>query len=47
MSFDKYSNYNENTSFSSVVFGASKPVLEVATVRGVKMVLQQKQNQSF
>lgn len=28
-SFDKYSNYNENTSFSSVVFGAEKPVLEV------------------
>ena len=27
--FDKYSNYNENTSFSSVVFGAEKPVLEV------------------
>lgn len=27
-SFDKYSNYNEKTSFSSVVFGAEKPVLE-------------------
>lgn len=27
--FDKYSNYNENTSFSSVIFGAEKPVLEV------------------
>lgn len=28
-SFDKYSNYNENTSFSGVVFGAEKPLLEV------------------
>lgn len=28
-SFDKYSNYDENTSFSSVIFGAEKPVLEV------------------
>lgn len=28
-SFDKYSNYNENTSHSSIVFGADKPVLEV------------------
>ena len=28
-SFDKYSNYTEDTSFSSVVFGAEKPVLEV------------------
>ena len=28
-SFDKYSNYNENTSFSGVVFGSEKPVLEV------------------
>lgn len=28
-SFDKYSNYREDTSFSSVVFGAEKPVLEV------------------
>lgn len=28
-SFDKYSNYNENTSFSSIVFGAEKPILEV------------------
>lgn len=28
-SFDKYSNYNENTSFSSVVFGAESPILEV------------------
>lgn len=27
--FDKYSNYNENTSFSSIVHGADKPVLEV------------------
>lgn len=27
--FDKYSNYNENTSFSSIVFGADKPLLEV------------------
>lgn len=27
--FDKYSNYNENTSFSGVVFGANAPVLEV------------------
>ena len=27
--FDKYSNYDENTSFSSVVFGSDKPVLEV------------------
>lgn len=28
-SFDKYSNYDENTGFSSVVFGSDKPVLEV------------------
>lgn len=28
-SFDKYSNYREDTSFSSVVFGSEKPVLEV------------------
>ena len=28
-SFDKYSNYNENTSHSSIIFGADKPVLEV------------------
>lgn len=28
-SFDKYSNYNENTSFSGVVFGSEKPILEV------------------
>ncbi len=28
-SFDKYSNYNKETSFSSVVFGSEKPVLEV------------------
>lgn len=28
-SFNKYSNYNENSSFSSIVFGAEKPVLEV------------------
>jgi len=27
--FEKHSNYNENTSFSSVVFGANKPLLEV------------------
>ena len=27
--FDKYSNYNENTSHSSIIFGADKPVLEV------------------
>ena len=27
--FDKYSNYNENTSFSNVVFGSEKPILEV------------------
>ena len=27
--FDKYSNYNENTSHSSVVFGADAPLLEV------------------
>lgn len=27
--FDKYSNYNENTGFQSVVFGAEAPVLEV------------------
>ena len=27
--FDKYSNYDEKSSFSSVVFGAEKPVLEV------------------
>ena len=28
-SFDKYSNYDENTSHSSIVFGSEKPVLEV------------------
>lgn len=28
-SFDKYSNYTKETSFSSVVFGADKPLLEV------------------
>lgn len=28
-SFDKYSNYAENTAHSSIVFGADKPVLEV------------------
>lgn len=28
-SFDKYSNYTKETSFSSVVFGSDKPVLEV------------------
>ena len=28
-SFDKYSNYNKETSFSSVVFGSEKPLLEV------------------
>lgn len=27
--FSKYSNYNENTSYSSVVFGADAPLLEV------------------
>ena len=27
--FDKYSNYNESIPFSSVVFGADKPLLEV------------------
>lgn len=28
-SFDKYSNYDENSSFSSIVFGANRPILEV------------------
>lgn len=28
-SFDKYSNYTENTGFSSIIFGSEKPVLEV------------------
>lgn len=28
-SFDKYSNYDESTSHSSIIFGADKPVLEV------------------
>lgn len=28
-SFDKYSNYSENAPYTSVIFGADKPVLEV------------------
>lgn len=40
-SFDKHSNYNDKSSFSSVVFGADAPVLEVE-LNEVQQIIESK-----